>query len=159
MTDWLRLDPRARWLFYLQATARLLFVWLPASVALAVGVAITSSAVAGLGSGAALFLAMFLMTVWYPSLAFDRWSYAVTEEGVLIARGVVTRRVTAIPLGRIQHVDTRQGVLEQWTGLARLQVFTASGIGGDGVIPGLDLAIAEGLRDQLVRGTGGDDGV
>ena len=128
-------------------------------MALAVGVGLTSSLLGGIGAGSGLFFVMFLMTVWYPSLAFDRWSYAVTDEEVLIARGVVTRRVTAIPLGRIQHVDTRQGVLEQWTGLARLQVFTASGIGGDGVIPGLDLEVAEGLRDQLVRGTGGDDGV
>lgn len=159
MTEWLRLDHRARWLFYLQATSRLLLVWVPASVALAVGVGLTSSALGGLGAGAALFFAMFLLAVWYPSLAFDRWSYAITDEGVLIARGVVTRRVTAIPLGRIQHVDTRQGVLEQWIGLARLQVFTASGIGGDGVIPGLDLAVAEGLRDRLVQSSGGDDGV
>ena len=44
-------------------------------------------------------------------------------------------------------------------GLARVQVFTASGIGGDGVIPGLALVDAEALRDQLVQLGGGDDGV
>jgi hypothetical protein len=153
------LAERARWLFYLQAFARLLLVWLPASVVLGVGLALTTSPWAGLLGGGALLFFVFLMAVWYPSLAFDRWGYEINETEVLIARGVLVRRVTAIPLNRIQHVDTRQGVLEQWLGLARVQVFTASGIGGDGVIPGLDLDVAEGIRDRLVRVKAGDDGV
>ena len=159
MTDLTPLDERARWLFYLQAFTRLVIVWMPASVVLGVGLAVTTSWWAGLAGGGALFLFVFLMAVWYPTLAFDRWGYQIAETEVLIARGVLVRRVTAIPLSRIQHVDTRQGVIEQWMGLARLQVFTASGIGGDGVIPGLDLAVAEEIRDRLVRVKAGDDGV
>jgi hypothetical protein len=37
-------------------------------------------------------------------------------------------------------------------------VFTASGAGADGVIPGLALEVAQALRDQLVAFEG-DDGV
>ena len=159
MTEWTPLDERARWLFYLQAFSRLFLVWVPASVVLGVGLAVTTSFWAGVGGGGALFLVVFLTAVWYPTLSFDRWGYAIAETEVLIRRGVLVRRVTAIPLNRVQHVDTRQGVIEQWMGLARLQVFTASGIGGDGVIPGLDLEVAEKIRDQLVRVKAGDDGV
>ena len=43
-------------------------------------------------------------------------------------------------------------------GLARVQIHTASGLGGDGAIPGLELDVAESLRDQLVE-VDGDDGV
>jgi membrane protein YdbS with pleckstrin-like domain len=63
-----------------------------------------------------------------------------------------------VPTNRIQHVDVRQGPLEQWLGLSRVLVYTASGMGADGVIPGLNVETAEALRDQLVR-TEGDGGV
>ena len=71
---------------------------------------------------------------------------------------MLIRSIVAIPTSRIQHVDTRQGPIEQWMGLARLQVHTASGVGGDGMIPGLELPVAEALRDQLVD-VDGEDGV
>ena len=106
----------------------------------------------------AWFGLMFVYAVWYPSFAFERWGYALREEELIIGRGVLFRSITAIPLGRVQHVDTRQGPLEQWMGLARLQVYTASGMGADGVIPGLTIPDAELLRDELLQ-IRGDDGV
>jgi membrane protein YdbS with pleckstrin-like domain len=53
-------------------------------------------------------------------------------------------------------VDVKQGPLEQWLRLARVRIHTASGIGADGVIPGLTLDQAELLRDRLVRPSGND---
>ena len=156
--DWLPLSPRARLLFYLQAFSRLFFFWIPFTIV----VGFAGSFLVGLiyASGAAvvwLFL-VFLGALWLPSLSFDRWSYTLRDEDLLIARGVLIRAITAIPASRIQHVDVRQGPIEQWLGLARLQIHTASGVGGDGVIPGLELDDAESLRDQLVR-VSGDGGV
>ena len=152
------LAPQARLLFYLQAFSRLLFFWLPiclgATLALMAFVAPLWGAVAGLSFAFLLFLG----TLWLPSLAFDRWGWQLRVDELLIQRGVIVRQIVAIPTTRIQHVDTRQGPLEQWLGLARLQIYTASGMGADGVIPGLALEQAEALRDQLVR-LGGDDGV
>jgi hypothetical protein len=153
-----RLHPRARLLFYLQTFSRLMFFWAPVSlVATVVGSVWWSTLYASVvGMGWMFFL--FVVSVWYPWLAWERWGYLVREEELLIRRGVVVRAVTAIPLNRIQHVDSRQGPIEQWLGLARLQIHTASGIGGDGMIPGLQLPIAESLRDRLVEAKG-DDGV
>ena len=101
---------------------------------------------------------LFLVAVWYPSLSFERWGYVLRADELLIRRGVLIRTITAIPVNRIQHVDTRQGPIEQWMGLARIQIHTASGVGADGMIPGLKLDVAEQLRDQLVD-VEGDDGV
>jgi membrane protein YdbS with pleckstrin-like domain len=159
MAEYTPLDERARLLFYLQAVSWLVFFWFPAVAILAGTLMALVSVVGGLVAGALLSFALFLFAVWYPSLAFDRWGYAVRAEEVLITRGVLVRRVTAIPVSRIQHVDTRQGLIEQWIGLAKVKVHTASGIGGDGVIPGLALRDAEHLRDRLVTLGGGDDGV
>ncbi len=152
------LAPRARLLFYLQAFARLVLFWLPATLAGGTAAAIFGNPLwAALGGMGWLFF-MFVQALWWPTLAWQRWGYALREEDLLIARGVFIRSFTAIPTHRIQHVDTRQGPIEQWLGLARLQIHTASGLGADGVIPGLELDVAEGLRDQLVQVTG-DDGV
>jgi hypothetical protein len=105
----------------------------------------------------ALFLT-FAGSLWLPALAFERWGYRIGPQEVLIRRGVIVHQVTAIPTHRIQHVDTAQGPLDQWLGLARVRIHTASGVGGDGVIPGLRLEDAEALRDRLVE-VRGDDGV
>ena len=81
------------------------------------------------------------------------------DDALVVRSGVLVRSYVAIPRGRIQHVDIRQGPFEQWLGLARLQIHTASGVGGDGAIPGLEHDEARSLRDQLVDQSGQDDGV
>lgn len=154
------LSPRARLWFHLQAFSRLLLFWLPFSVALGVALALAFSASWGPLAAVTFLFARFLLAVWWPWLEFSRWGWRLEADELLIVRGVLFRSVTAIPVGRVQHVDVRQGPIEQWLGLARVQVHTASGLGGDGVIPGLELADADGLRDRLVEAKiRGDDGV
>ena len=150
---------RARLLFHAQALMQLLFVWTPGTVFFGTAVGIASASFFyGATAGIAFWFLLFFVVLWYPSLAFDRWGWLHRGDDLLIARGVWIHRLTAIPTARIQHVDLKQGPLEQWLGLARLQVYTASGVGADGVIPGLELAEAEALRDRLVK-VEGDDGV
>ena len=155
---WNTLAPRARLLFYLQAFSRLVLFWLPVTLVLTLALAAYWRATGALAVGVGWLLLQFLAAVWLPSLSFDRWAWALRPEDLLIARGVWMRSITAIPVSRIQHVDTRQGPIEQWLGLARVQIHTASGVGSDGVIPGLEKAEAETLRDQLLR-VSGDGGV
>jgi len=155
------LAPRARFLFHLQALSSLAFLWLPMVSVLTVGLVAVWQLYGALLLGAVVAMGVFILSIWMPSLAFDRWGYLLRQEDLLIARGVWVRRVTSIPTHRIQHVDTQQGPLEQWLGLARVQVHTASGLGADGVIPGLQLDDAEALRDVLMERsqTAADDGV
>lgn len=156
--EWKRLHPRARTLFYLQALARLALFWVPVTIVGAFAIASVWSVTAAITVAAAWLLLQVVLTLWMPSLAFDRWAWNVREDDLLIGRGVLFRSVTSIPLPRVQHVDLRQGPIEQSLGLARLAIYTASGSGADGVLPGLALADAEALRDRLVV-VRGDDGV
>ncbi len=153
------LAARARLLFHLQAFSRLLFFWVP----LVIGGTVAGSAfwdpVGAVVAGLAVLFLRFLLAVWWPWLSWRRWGWLQREDELLIARGVLIRSVTAIPTERIQHVDVRQGPLEQWLDLARVQIHTASGLGADGVVPGLRLQDAEALRDRLVVAARGDDGV
>jgi len=156
---WLALDGRARLLFYLQSLSSFLLVEAPVSLAVGGLAAWMISPALGLVVGALLMLVQGVAALWMPTLAFDRWRYLLREEDLLIAHGVFVRRVVAIPMSRVQHVDARQGVIEQWMGLARVQVYTASGGGADGTVPGLDIDVAERLRDELVARGGGEDGL
>ncbi len=158
MDAWTSLAPRARLLFHAQALIRLVLFWVPVTAMAGAAAAATWSAWSAFWGASAWMLFVFLLSIWWPTWSFERWGYRLREGDLLIANGVLFRSVVAIPTGRIQHVDTRQGPLEQWLGLARLHVYTASGMGADGVIPGLVAADAEGLRDQLVAARG-DDGV
>ena len=155
---YIKLDPRARVLFYIQSFTRLFFFWVPVSVVATVAGSVWWSPIyAAMGALGWLFF-LFIASVWLPHLSWERWGYELREQELLIRRGVIIQTITAIPTNRIQHVDTRQGPIEQWLGLARIQIHTASGIGADGMIPGLELAVAESLRDKLVEAKG-DDGV
>jgi membrane protein YdbS with pleckstrin-like domain len=154
------LSPRARLLFYLQASSRLVFFWIPLSIGVAVAVGTASTLLWGAVAGSALLFVRFVVAVWWPALSWQRWGYQVAGDELVITRGVWLRSITASPIGRVQHVDVRQGLFEQWLGLARLHVHTASGVGADGVIPGLERPVADALRDRLVRPERhGDDGV
>lgn len=155
---WNRLDRRALTLFYVQALLRLALFWVPATAVGAIALSSAWEVKGALIVAAAWLLLQTVLTLWMPSLAWERWAWVVREGDLLIGHGVVFRSITAIPLQRVQHVDLRQGPVEQSLGLARLAIYTASGSGADGVLPGLALAEAEALRDRLVR-VRGDDGV
>jgi len=156
--DMTPLAPRARWLFHLNALVRLAITGPVVCIGAAVGLTFLTSTLVAVTTAAGLGLVLTVIAIWWPSLAFDRWGYALTDRELLIQSGVLVRRQTAIPASRIQHVDTHQGPIDQALGLATLHVYTASGMGADGVIPGLDAAEASRLRDRLVH-TEGDDGV
>ncbi len=158
--EWHSLPPRARWLFHLQALSRYVLFWLPATGVAAVMALPMFSWTTVVGIAAAWLVFQLVWAVWMPSLSWARWAWSIREHDLLVHRGVLIRATTAVPLARIQHVDTRQGPLEQLFGLVRVTVSTASGGGPDITLPGLTRDVAEDLRDRLVVAAGqGDDGV
>ena len=75
--------------------------------------------------------------------------YLMRTDDVLFRRGLWFRRVVAVPYGRLQLASVQQGPIDRMAGVAKVRLVTASA-GTDAVIPGLALADAEALRDQLV---------
>jgi uncharacterized protein len=76
------------------------------------------------------------------------WGFAERNEDLMIRRGVMIRRQSVIPYGRMQYIDITAGPLERSLGLATLRMHTAAAA-SDARIPGLDQAVAAKLRDQL----------
>lgn len=153
-----RLDPRVINLWRVQGLVRLFTFWLPVLGVLSVLVTGRfgfAAAAAFVGAGLSLVAALTLL---WPALSWRSFGYAVREHDLLVQRGVLLRHTVSVPLGRIQHVDLRQGPIERLWGLTNLLVYTAAGMNADGSIPGLDEETASWLRDELGR-RGGDDGV
>lgn len=100
------------------------------------------------------------MTLRHPPLAYAAAGYCLEERVLVIRKGVWWETIQYLPLSRLQHVDLNRGPFERRFGLASLTLHTAGTHAASLHIPGLDVATAERLRDELVaRGAGGDDAV
>lgn len=100
-------------------------------------------------------LAALLLTVGVVVLAlgavrrhFAAWGYAEREDDLLVRRGVLLRRTSVIPYGRMQYVDMTAGPLDRRFGLAGVVLHTAAAA-TDAAIPGLRAQEAARLRDRL----------
>jgi uncharacterized protein len=75
--------------------------------------------------------------------------YQLREDDLLFRRGLLFQRFVSVPYGRMQLVDINRGPVSRILGLSDLRFVTAAASSGV-AIPGLTVADAEELRDQLV---------
>lgn len=80
----------------------------------------------------------------------SRWAYAQRETDLFITSGMWFKTLTVIPYARMQVVELSSGPLMRRRQLAALELKTASAT-GSGRIPGLPLAEARRLREELSR--------
>lgn len=76
------------------------------------------------------------------------WGYAERHQDLMVRRGVLIRRQSVIPYGRMQYIDVTAGPIERSLGLATVRMHTAAAA-SDARIPGLEQAVAAALRDKL----------
>lgn len=74
--------------------------------------------------------------------------YAEREDDILIRRGIMWRKITVVPYGRLQYVEVESGPVERGFGLATVKLHTASAE-SDAQIRGLPRVDAERLRDEI----------
>jgi membrane protein YdbS with pleckstrin-like domain len=112
-----------------------------------IGVGICVNATAGIATAVSLAVvaAFFGLLLWR---RYRAWGYAEREDDLLVRRGVMIRRLTVVPYGRMQFVDVTAGPVDRIFHLATVQLHTAAAA-TDARIPGLDNSEAERLRDQL----------
>lgn len=141
--DWLR---PAHALLLVRRVQTLLLVTLP-GLATTVAVALWSGPVAAV---ATLFAAVVLSGLALVSVErrWRAWGYAERDDDLLVRRGVLIRRTSVIPYGRMQYVDVTAGPIDRRMGIARVTLHTAAAA-SDASIPGLPAAEATRLRDRL----------
>jgi membrane protein YdbS with pleckstrin-like domain len=119
----------------------------------------TAALLVGAGIAAVFFLLPGLLSVAAVAVGgvlaelvavrrFRRWGYAERAEDLMVRRGVMVRRLSVVPYGRMQFVDVVAGPLERRWGLATVRLHTAAAA-SDARVPGLPASEAERLRDRL----------
>ena len=122
-------------------------VTVPVALAGAIIAGAAGSPALGLGVGLGLVLAG-LLGERFLARRVAAWGYAERRDDLMVRRGVLIRRQSVIPYGRMQFIDVTAGPVERSLGLATLRMHTAAAA-SDARIPGLDRAQAAKLRDQL----------
>ena len=93
--------------------------------------------------------AISLLTVALTPRRVRSIGYQLRADDLLFRRGLMWKRVVAVPYGRMQLVDINRGPIARLVGLSELKFVTAAASSGV-VIPGLPESVAEELRDKLV---------
>jgi uncharacterized protein len=131
-------------LFWLKALSLMIGLGVMAAIALS-GWALDVWPV-WLAAGAIGVMLLFRLLLLRRSLR--SWGYAERADDLLVRRGLLFRRLSIVPYGRMQFVDVTAGPLERLFGLATVQLHTAAAA-SDATIPGLPPEEAARLRDRL----------
>ena len=93
-------------------------------------------------------LALVASSVYFVRRRFKAWGYLERDEDLLVRRGVLVRRLSVVPYGRMQLVEVTSGLMERAFGLSTVKLHTAAAH-SDARIPGLEPDEAARLRDRL----------
>ncbi|WP_047546467.1 PH domain-containing protein [Psychroserpens sp. Hel_I_66] len=82
-------------------------------------------------------------------LAFKKRKYAIREQDVIYAKGLLVNSITTVPISRIQHIEESRSWLARKFNLSTLKIFTAGESGSDLSIDGLPHEEAKKINDYL----------
>lgn len=99
-----------------------------------------------------LLIAMLIWAAYFfPHRGFQATSWRLHPHGFEIRRGIWWRHRIFIPKDRIQHTDVHQGPIQRAYGLASLVLNTGGTHEPSITLEGLDMPLAESLREQLSK--------
>lgn len=139
---WRRVSPRLYWLTIFVRAVWLLVLGIAAAIGWYVFEEPLAPIVAGALAGLTLIRLVFVLR------GIRSWGYAERADDLLVRHGLLFRRLSVVPYGRMQFVDVTAGPLERLFGLATVQLHTAAAA-SDARIPGLPPEEAARLRDRL----------
>jgi len=93
-------------------------------------------------------LVLTLLAVIFVNRRCASWGYLERDDDLLIRRGVLIKKLSVVPYGRMQFVDVTAGVVERLFGIATVRLHTAAAA-TDARLPGLAVLEAARLREQL----------
>ena len=137
-----RLSPR----FWIARQTVLALIWTPIFI---VSLLVALLAQVPAAPGLPVAIAMIAVVAWLVERGrYRSWGYAERDDDLIVTRGLLFRRVSVVPYGRMQFIDVTAGPVDRAFGLATVQLHTAAAA-TDARIPGLDRADADALRDRL----------
>lgn len=111
-----------------------------------------------LPSGSVIVPALVLLAWYVVRLPLRRYrvrGYHLGTDRLRVVKGLLIRRDTVVPFGRVQHIDVERGPVERLFGLATLILRTAGTHNASVALPGLGerdaLAMREAIREKIRR--------
>jgi membrane protein YdbS with pleckstrin-like domain len=90
------------------------------------------------------------LSSWFVRNRFRAWRYQERHEDLVVGRGVMVRRLSVVPYGRMQFVEVTAGPVERLFKLSTVKLHTAAAA-SDARIPGLERDESARLRDRLTE--------
>jgi uncharacterized protein len=94
---------------------------------------------------------LYLLRLFVILKGFPLKGYALREHDILFRTGLIVRRITSVPLNRIQHSEVRQSFLARLLNITKLKIYTAGGSTSDLSIHGLTSDEAARIKDFLSK--------
>ncbi|WP_298837004.1 PH domain-containing protein [Clostridium sp.] len=91
---------------------------------------------------------ILINSLFIPKYKYEKFSYYMDEEKIILKHGVFTEINVIIPMSRVQYVDTDQGIILRKYKLINLTVHTA---GGAYKIPYLESEIGNALQLSITK--------
>lgn len=152
-----QLHPGAKWNFRIGGYISLLFfgfffgMWLlvPLSITGISGVTIFSLIIA-------YIILAIVITEIYAKMAYNRWFYEFTKDGLKLERGIIWKRYSNVPYGRIQNIDIHRGIIARILGFSTISIQTAGYSHptrghAEGYIPAVGIKEAEKIREFVMK--------
>jgi len=96
-------------------------------------------------------LAVVVFAIGSRALAWRHTAYAIDDDRLLVRTGWWSRRITMLPLRRIQSITLHESFVTRRFGIASLAFGVAGGRAGRGYsVPAIPREGARGLRDRLL---------
>ena len=135
--------------------------WSAILTALPVLAVVSAWEVLGLVPRGVVIVPVLLLLAWLivriPLRRYAARGYSTEGDRLRVVRGLLWRKDTVVPFGRVQHIDVARGPLERHYGLATLVVHTAGTHNASVSLPGLGLEDAvrmrEAIREKIRRDT------
>jgi membrane protein YdbS with pleckstrin-like domain len=90
------------------------------------------------------------LSSWFVRRRYRAWRYQERHEDLIVGRGVMVRRLSVVPYGRMQFVEVTAGPIERLFNLSTVKLHTAAAA-SDARIPGLESSESARLRDRLTQ--------
>lgn len=119
-------------------------------LAVVAAVSFVSVGAAAMVIAAAVVVVLGATYLWVQRRRYLAWAYQERADDLVVSRGVMFRRLSVVPYGRMQFVDVTAGPWERVFGLATVKLHTAAAA-SDARIPGLEPTEAARLRDRLAQ--------
>ncbi|UYP44253.1 hypothetical protein NEF87_000538 [Candidatus Lokiarchaeum ossiferum] len=107
---------------------------------------------------AALFIIPVYLAYLFGNIYIKNFSYEISEQFIVIKRGVFARTKTSIPFSRVQNVNVHQSLLDRWLNLFTIKIETAGAVSlesnalSEGYIPALsDPTKIEATINKLIH--------